>query len=259
MECIHIFDGAKVKGQPFHGWAGRVTEWLENSAPKVDFGKWTQDKSNRYGGGEVVFTCEPFDLVMFGANSKTMRSFDKSTQFGFAGLSVNSTIKIALLPSGIDARNIFAEGGWKTPDPQAVGDSLYKILDSKNLTLSELDEHVASIRLQVINGFGVNRFELDDVLTCWAILSPIQSALKLANDKKTELREQRAAMNLQHAKAKVVNTVAALRELGVEPTYLSITDYWLKGHQSNFEAKENVRKLKKILGEHLTDLSWALK
>ena len=51
-----------------------VTEWTGNAAPKVELGKWNPDKANSYNCGTVIFDCQPFNLVMCGANSAEMDS-----------------------------------------------------------------------------------------------------------------------------------------------------------------------------------------
>lgn len=79
MECTHYFNGAETKRRAFRGWAGRVAGWPEKGPPKLVFGTWHLDHANLWNGGTVIFECQPFDLVMFGANSAAMNSRDKTS------------------------------------------------------------------------------------------------------------------------------------------------------------------------------------
>ncbi len=108
------FFGAGRKHGAFHGWCGEVIEWPVKSAPKIRFGEWRKDVNTDRGAGIATCTVRPYALIMFGANSSEMRSKDKTTHFGFAGLNEDGTLRVVVLPKNMDARALFGVGGWPT-------------------------------------------------------------------------------------------------------------------------------------------------
>jgi hypothetical protein len=250
MDCTHYFTGSGKKGRPFRGWGGRVAEWTEKTAPKVEFGTWNPDKADPYNGGTVVFDCRPFDLVMFGANSKTMNSRDKTTQFGFAGLGPDGALRISDLPGDVDARKIFAAGGWLPPSSEEVAGCLLFGMQDRAITPSRLHEEINAVRKKTIEGFGIRSQQLDVTLPIWQILSPIHNVLAAASELLAAKRSEAAAARLQRAQVEVMAAVIALREAGEEPTNASVAGFLLgEPNHSAYHVKEKVRSLKKMLGD----------
>lgn len=249
MDCTHYFNGAQKAGSPFRGWAGRVTEWPEKTAPMVDFGKWNPDKKNPYNGGTVVFDCQPFDLVMYGANLATMNSRDKTTRFGFAGLGLDGALRIADLPRDSDARKIFAAGGWLPPSPEEIAERLLSCMQDEAITSSRLNEEIEAARARTIEGFGMLSKQFDET-QLWPILFPILNALKASSELLAAKRSEAAAVRLKQAQVDVVGAVVALRVAGEEPTNAAVAAFLLsEPNLSAHRVKEKVRKLKKILGD----------
>lgn len=120
MQLTIKFSGSHKKGAPFRGWAGSIEDWPERRPPRLEFGKWTQDRSNAWGGGAVTLEAAPYQLLMWGANAPKMSPRDKTTQFAFAGLEDAGGLWAAPLPAGADARQIYASGGWQPPEQTEI-------------------------------------------------------------------------------------------------------------------------------------------
>ena len=149
MQVTHCFVGPAKKGAAFHGWAGPIVEWTEKTAPKVAFGEWTP---NPVGGGCVAFECLPFQLCMFGANSKKMGARDKFTYFAFAGLGADGQLRLQKLPEGTDAREIFAAGGWTPPSAHDLANQIAAL---DNLDFSERLDALISVAKLCSEGYGI--------------------------------------------------------------------------------------------------------
>ncbi len=250
MDCTHYFNGAGKKGHSFRGWAGRVAEWPEKTAPVVEFGTWNPEKANPYNGGTVIFNCQPFDLVMYGAKSATMDSRDKTTKFGFAGLGADGALRIINLPNDSDARKIFAAGGWQPPSPEEIAGCLLSSMQDEAITLSRLHEEINVVRTKTIDGFGIYHQQLEATLATWPILAPIHNVLAAAAELLTAKKIEAATARLQRTQVEVRGAVIALREAGGEPTNAAIAAFLLtEPNQSAHHVKEKMRSLKKILGD----------
>jgi len=249
-ECQHIFAGASSKGAPFKGWGGSVIEWPIKKPPKVEFGMWESDKGNRYNGGRVIFQCQPFALVMYGANSMDMRTKDKTTHFGFAGLAPHGRLRIARLPEGCDAHKIFTDGGWIPPSLDDLSVRLVSLMQMSNVTFSQLTEQISTTKNAICDGYGIHQFEFSETVDSWTILEPIHSVLNIAEAQLKLLRVQSKENRYQQTLAMVNGAIAALQVDGKEITMSSIAA--LLVNEANEEAsivKEKIRGLKRSLGD----------
>jgi hypothetical protein len=250
-DCVHYFSGASRKRAPFRGWAGAIDAWPRGKPPVVGFGKWTIEPGNEYGGGDVRFTCRPFALVMWGANSEQMRVKDKTTHFGFAGLARNGQLRVAGLPSGVNARAIFDQGGWQPPSMETL---LKKFVASSveadsPATLNALRNLIDQVRNETCSGYGIPRTHFDNVLSTWPQLHELTEAMKKVEAQLVECREEAKKNRLQQAINDVKCAVENLVRDGVEVTQLTVAAQLVPSGKSGHEIKEKARQLRKILGE----------
>ncbi len=247
--CIHHFDGASRKGAPFFGWAGPVESWPEKKAPVIGFGKWVQNPISPYGGGDVTFTCPPLAIVMWGANSKQMRTKDKTTHFGFAGLAPFGNLHIVPLPQGTDARALFTQGGWQHPDIDAIIEQLTSATNNNVLTLGDYREVIASTKLEICSGFGITSTDFESTLSSWPMLAPIFSGWNSLIAKVDGLRSKANIRRRRQAYVDVGRAVRKLEVDGIEVTQMNIAALLLNHSEvTNHKIKEKVRKLKQLLG-----------
>lgn len=258
----HYFTGPSRKGAVFHGWAGPIVEWPHKAAPKVEFGNWKQDPST--GAGTVTFECQPFQLCLYGANSKKMAPRDKFTHFAFAGLGVNGELRLQKLPDGTDARDIFEAGGWTPP---LITDLIGLFSGLANLEFQfQLDEAVSIVKCGV-EGYGMGlrppRSEdspsekisyIETYLAAtekwrehFAGLSPVIRSFLDSYKKQRETRKGNAAAT---RKASFELAVSEMQAAGVIATPIRIAA-WMMGHKEEIgeaishEIKERARRLKK--------------
>lgn len=239
LQCVVAFGGASAKYRPFRGWGGSVVEWEEKAAPHVDFGKWLPTKGCLRNSGEVVFKCQPFQLVLFGANSKEMDQRDKTTQFGFVGLDVEG-VRVALLPKGADAQQVFLDG-WKTP-------SFEEVLAKVNAA-SRLDD-LADIQSFVAQGFGMaGSADFSAVARFWAEKVPsLQAIQDTLFAKKNELTARRAEVKKRisdERRPAVQQVIIEMHSAGVEVSIESVAERLaeaggMKRHPS--EIRRDLRK-----------------
>lgn len=253
MECIFKFNGAGRKGCAFIGWGGRVVDWPEKAAPKVEFGKWIPSTDNRWNGGKISFVCQPLDLVMVGANSKQMRSKDKTTQFGFAGYSMDGkTLRFIRLIDGMDARKIFSDGGLKpAKTPEQIADHLLVSVRQDNATTATLNEALGNAQEVTEVEYGVRPQEFAETIAAWPFFEPLNEAVTAAK----ELLKVKQADISAAVSAEVLKAIDALNEKNVEVTNLTIASYLTNEPVEAYKCKEKVRKLKKLLGEEFCKLS----
>ncbi|MBC7489602.1 MAG: hypothetical protein H7240_06090 [Glaciimonas sp.] len=248
-ECLHVFAGASRKGASFKGWGGPVIEWPSKKAPEVEFGTWKCDAGNPYNGGVVRFQCQPFTLLMYGANSKDMRSKDKTTHFGFAGLAPQGRLGIARLPEGCDAREIFINGGWTPPCLNELTSSMLSLMQMSNLTFSQLAEQITCTKKEICDGYGISQSLFGETLDSWPMLEAIQSALNVADTKLKLLRDQSKADRYQQTLEAVRLSIATLQANGKEITPSAIAVFLLnEPNETAHVVKEKIRGLKRILG-----------
>lgn len=254
VECVHHFQGASRKRAPFRGWAGLVTAWPEKSAPTVAFGQWRPDVHSEYGGGSVRFVVPPFTLLMWGANSTEMRSKDKTTNFGFAGLSTEGRLRIAALPQGSDARDVFARGGWHPPDIKGIVKKMEFLIAGGTQTPSELSSGMDAVRAEVCLGFGIAPLELKAVLQSWTQLSCLECALSQAEQQLAQMRANAKAVRLAKTVFEVKSVIQELEALGQDLTQLSISTRLVPAGSSPHQIKEKARNIKKALEGETLDL-----
>lgn len=260
MVITHFFSGPAKKGAAFHGWAGVVAEWNLKSAPEVTFGKWKRDPDCR--GGSVTFEARPFQLCMFGANSKEMAPRDKFTHFAFAGLGANGALRLQKLPEDTDARGVFEAGGWLPP---AVTDLIHRVHSIAALEFREqLDEALSIVKCSS-DGFGMGmRPPAGEVATSekidfiesfalaagkWPHLSPIMPAVRSFLEAYTLERDSRREKGAANRKDAFERAVSEVRALGGEITPIRIAA-WMGGVKEMGESiphkiKEKARRLKK--------------
>lgn len=253
--CTHHFGGASRKGAPFRGWAGPIDSWPEKKAPVVAFGKWVQKPRDLNGGGVVTFACLPLAVVMWGANSKEMRSKDKTTHFGFAGLAPDGNLRIELLPHGLDARGLFAQGGWQHPNIDTIIERLASANDSSSLTSGDCHTVLETTKMEISKGFGIKSRDFELTLSSWPMLVPVLNALNTLTTKKDALDAKSAVRRRRQASVGVRRAILKLEADGCEVNQMSIAALLLqKPNLTNHDIKEKVRKLKRILGANFADV-----
>ncbi len=208
-----FFSGAAKKGESFHGWAGPVVSWPEDAPPQVDFGKWQPDRASPRGAGVVDFSARPFALMMYGANSKTMRAKDKTTKFAFAGLTDEGDLRAVDLGE-LDARDMFLNGGYHPPGVDVLASQIANISFAPNHTegiLNVLVEVAASFkavglvapRLNGMPGYHVAEIaglkdRLPTIEKHWSMLTPLCRAVA------TKIAEWELERSAAKAKRKAV-------------------------------------------------------
>lgn len=247
MQVIQRFNAPEHR--PFHGWAGVITGWPEKASPKVDFGTWNPI------GRTVTFDCQPFQLCMFGANSKDMHSRDKFTYFAFAGLGTDGTLVLQHLPKGTDAREVFTAGGWMPP-------SIDHLANQVNLVDSMETEYWALID-ECCNGFGMPLVRHDEqrffsVLGSWPMLEPLHTAFLALRERKDHMVADGRAASAQTRKARLEEVLAEMRSANLVISSLTAASRML-GIELPADAtiphkvKEAARKLKKEFGGYFAD------
>lgn len=231
MKCKIEMSGAS-RGSVFRGWAGRIGEWLERSAPQIEFGKWLpHDPRRRGSGGIVEFECEPFEIVMYGANSKGMHPRDKTTKFGFAGLGLNGQLCVIELPPESDAVRLFVAGGWQHPKPEDIAEEIEAVV-IESTGLSVATDHLLEIKAKTIDGFGFARDGnypqrhgislteegFDNILVSWPLLAPIRSAWQKKQQQYADAAKVRRAQREASWMAAIQTVIADLESEGLVVT-----------------------------------------
>lgn len=257
--CMQKFQGSALKHMPFRGWAGTVIGWPSNQPPTLEFGKWIQNPSDLYGGGIVTFVCKPFSLVMWGANSKDMRSKDKTTNFGFAGLAPEGKLCISPLPKGVNARTIFEQGGWNPPSVEKLLEKLESAFRDKAESTAHAREILSQVSAEICAGFGIQTSNFEATLASWPMLEPLQRDIENLSVKIEVIQAENMHKRIQIANAEVSQAISILKARGDEVTQISIANFMLQGTAAGAHAiKEKARKLRKLLGENFQDCKTTL-
>lgn len=259
MQLTKHFDVPKKR--PFHGWAGVITEWPLEAAPKVDFGKWTRDL------GTVKFDCVPFQLCMFGANSKEMNSGDKFTYFAFAGLGTDGSLVLQLLPEGTNAREVFAVGGWTPPD---IEDLVNKVNRAGTSVIEGMPpaQHLGmefnALLLESARGFGMglgdrpNEQRFFNVLASWPQLAPLHVAFLAQREKLAKMVAENRANSLEAKRARLEKVLAEMRADNLEITSVTAASKILgivlmADVEIPHKVKDAARRLRKDFGYHFIE------
>jgi hypothetical protein len=254
-KCLKQFSGASAKRAPFKGWAGPVVEWELKKPPTVDFGKWTSERASEYNGGTVECQCQPLALVMFGANSKDMRVKDKTTQFGIAGLAPNRQLHIAPLPRGIDARAIFAAGGWSAPNVDELAKELRIILAKVHLVPIELENELQSFERKICEGFFIIHRDLFDTLSSWPELSVLHADLQEATTNLQKMKAQYKESHRIKMLCAVNKAIEKLKTSEKDISLLAVASILVDEPDLNqHSVKEKARHIKRLLGDEIDQL-----
>lgn len=252
MQVTQHFNAPKRR--LFHGWAGVITEWAEKAAPKVDFGYWNPI------GHTVTFDSQPFQLCMFGANSKGMHSRDKFTYFAFAGLGTDGTLVLQLLPKGTDAQEVFAAGGWIPPSINHLVD---KVNRAGSLEIKDLQAEYYALMEECAEGFGMglgqhNEQRFFNVIGSWPMLEPLHTAFLALRERKEHMVAERRAASAEAKKARLEEVLAEMCSANVEITSLIAASRMLgisltADATIPHEVKEAARRLRKEFGDYFPD------
>ncbi len=258
MQLTHRFNGPKRR--PFYGWAGVVSEWPDKAAPMVDFGKW---KSDPAGGGTVTFECQPFQLCMFGANSKEMQSRDKSTYFAFAGLGIDGALVLHCLPEGTDAREVFAAGQWIPP---AIDDIVDAVNRAGSLEPNGMEEDIPALMRRCADGFGMNlgyrpnEKSFQNILTSWPMLSPLHAVFLAVREKQARAIAEKRAASADRRRVRFEEVLAEMAATNDEITPIIVASRML-GIPLTMEAvisrkvKDKAKELRRDFGDHFPEVS----
>lgn len=257
MQLIHGFDVPRRRA--FQGWAGPISSWPEHAPPKVKFGIW---KLIDPTVGIVTFECKPFQLCMFGANTKAMSPRDKFTYFAFAGLDSGGKLRLTRLPEGNDARAIFEAGGWSPP---SIEEMVNSVTLAANLEIDEMDKAFQKLMLDCTNGFGIsyglrpNEVHFLNVLAGWPMLGPLNAAFLALKEKRALIRAQIRTASANLRKDRLEKVLESLNASNNAITAENVASNWLGIPLASDgivpRVKEKAKKLKKEFGDHFPELA----